>query len=588
MRWITTLLLLIFLLTPTSTSYGNTMVYGNTIPKENNNVVYGRLAILIILDALNYTVFEELLDAGQLQNFHKLINLGTLVLGKTIVPSATTAAWAALFTGAPPEINGVVNTYAINSTYYHLLPPDVEPETVGYSDMIKGESLAEVLNEENVKLGFIYSESKVSVALGREGKASLSVYYPEPFDPYDPSLPIIFRESYLDDLINRSINIIDVFSRSIIDGERALVVIDLPEPDASGHTHGPMSSYYKDILGIIDSKIGNLIDYLNESGLWERTLIVVATDHSMIQTVPEYQVLTSDDKHIVGLPVEHRVVPIGTLAYIYLKHEEDLDVAVDYLAKIDWIEGIWTRRPIEGANGTLADIGLNITYAGDIVISLRAPYYIYKYTSKGAHGGVNTRTIPIIFSGGMYDSNYSIPSNVSLLDICPTLAGFLGVRAPKDSVGRDLGVYKNFADIKVGVNPAIANPHQSIEINVSYSMSRYEPTILTISVVDTKTNKTIISQNIEIETAAGTKRTNIIIEKEGEYLVEAIISSKDTPLGRGETKILVVEKAEAETPPEVYYALAISIGIGVVILATPFLIKKLLRGYRHARLEKNA
>jgi len=548
----------------------------------NDNSVYGRLAVLVVLDALNYTTFEELLDAAQLPNFYRLITTGNLVLGKTIVPSATTAAWAALLTGAPPEINGVVNTYAINSTYYHLLPLDVEPETVGYSEMIQAESLAEVLLEENVKLGFIYTESKVSVALGREGRASISVYYPEPYNPYDPSLPIIFRESYLDDLINRSISVIDVFSRGIREGERALVVIDFPEPDASGHTHGPTSSYYKDILKIIDLEIGKLINYLNETGLWDRTLMILTTDHSMIQTIPEYRVLTADGKHIVGLPVEHRVVPIGTLVYIYLKHEEDLSIAVDYLSKIDWIEGIWTRTPIEKANGTLADLGLNTTYAGDIVVSLKSPYYAYTFESNGAHGGINTRTIPIIFSGGMYDKNVNIPSNISLLDICPTLAGFLGVRIPSNATGRDLGVYKNFADVRVSVNPAIAKPHQSIEINVTYSMSQYETATLRIAITNIKTNETVVSEELEIDAQSGLKTTNITIAEEGEYVVEAIILSETGALGRGAAKILIIEEVKAGTPPEVYYALALSIILGIIIIASPILIKKFLMGSKYA------
>lgn len=586
--WVLTLrmailaLVILMILVPVSaTSISSSPKSSNILVKGDNNTTYGRLAVLIVLDAVNYTVFGELLNAGYLPNFQRLISSGKLVVGKTIIPSATTAAWTALFTGAPPEINGVVNTYAINATYYHELPPDMEPETVGYSQMIQAESLVEVLNEKNIKIGFVYTESKVAVALGKEGRASISMYYPEPFDPYDPSLPIAFRESYLDDLTNVSISIIKTFSSAVKEGEKALVVIDYPEPDASGHTHGPMSSYYKDVLEIIDSEIGRIIDYLNESGLWEKTLMIVTTDHSMIQTNSEYNVLTTDEKHIVGLPIEHRVVPIGTLACIYLKHEEDLEVAVDYLSKIDWIEGIWARKAVPNINGTLADIGLNITYAGDIVVSLKTPYYAYTFESKGAHGGVNTLTVPIIFSGGTFNKSVVIPDNISITDIAPTLAGFLAVRKPSNAVGRDLGVYTNFADVLVSANPAIAKPSQNITINITYAMRFAETATLSMKVTNAKTNETIITRDIQLSLKSGVELVNISVSYEGEYMVEVVITSASGVLGRGFTKILIIKEVKPGTPPEVYYAFAISIVFGIIIVATPFLVKKFLMGPKH-------
>ncbi|MCR8433625.1 MAG: alkaline phosphatase family protein [Crenarchaeota archaeon] len=571
------LVLLVMLLYPApgfSTHQENFIVIGG-----EDNTVYGRLAILVVLDALNYTVFKELLDANMLPNFQNLIENGRLVLGKTIYPAATTACWAALFTGAPPGVNGVVNTNAMNSTEYHLLPLDVEPRTIYYSEMVRAESLAEVLLSEGVKCGFLYSESKVLIALGKSGKASVVTYYPPSYNAYDPSLPVIFRRYYIEELINKSINIIDAFSQIIKDGGRALVTVDLPEPDASGHTHGPTSSYYKDVIKAIDSGLGKLVDYLRTSQLWNKTLLIVTTDHSMIQTTPEYNVLTADGKHLVGLPVEHRVIPIGTLVYIYLKHEEHLNIAVEYLKKLDWISGIWTRKPVEGTNGTLSDINLNITYAGDIVVDLKEPYYARIGSTKGDHGGTNTLTIPIIFSGGMYKDS-DLPGDIGILDLCPTLAGFLNVRRPSSSEGRNLRIYKNFADVKVSVKPTIAKPNQQITVNITYSMLQFETATLKVRVLNMKTNEEVVSKEMAIEAPNKTETIDIAIGIEGEYLVEAIVFSDGNPLGRSVAKFLVIK--ELGTPVVVYYALAISITLGVVIMILPIMLRKRLIGGKYA------
>ena len=563
-----------------SGAYGITSYCENKVVILNNESeqIYGRVAVLITLDAVNFTVFQDLLSSGSLPNISQLIDNGILVLGKTIVPSATCASWAALGTGAPPQINGVVHTYAINSTEYHSLPPDEEPSTLSYKDMIKAESIIEVANRENVITGIIYSESKVSVFFGKNGTPTYSQYISETYDPYYAGLPVSFRKDYLEDLTNSFISMIDNFIPSIKLGKNALFVIDYPEPDASGHTHGPLSDYYREVLSLFDDFVGLIVNHLKETGLWDKTLLIFMTDHSMIQVDPDLNVLTSDMEHLAGLPLEHRVVGIGTLAYIYLKHPEQLEEALSYLKDIDWIESIWVRTPVGDYNKTLDEINLNSSYAGDIVISIKEPHFASQYENKGSHGGINTLNIPIIISGGMCNTSKVLKNGtVRLIDIAPTIAGFMNIDKPKNAVGNDLEVYSNYADLNIEIEPSIAEPNTNVTLSVLYEMRLLESdTSLELAII--KDNSSYYNKTIELTSKTGTKNITIMFEDEGYYDIYAAIKRGKKILGGTTGRVLVVKVTVEESKTPIIASLILSIAIGVVIILTPYFVKKIRIG----------
>jgi len=527
------------------------------------------------MDAVNHSVLEELMNEGKLPNITSLVESGMYVIGRTIIPSATTASWAALATGAPPRINGVLHTYAINATHYHSILIDEEPQHLGYEDMIRAESIIEVANEEGVKTGIVYSEKKVSVFFGATGVPSTSILMTEPYDAYSETLPIENRTEYTYNLTQKFIDIIDMFYTSIKNGERALLVLDYPEPDSSGHTHGPLSDYYKNMLEIIDGHIGRVVNHLKELGLWNRTLLIVMSDHSMIQVNREQNVMTEDGEHIMGLPVEHRAVGIGTLAYIYLKHTEQLDTAVDYLKRLSWVMGIWTREEISGVNGTLSDLDLDLPYGPDIVISIREPYYASRYENWGTHGGLNTIEIPIVISGGMLNTSKTLSNgSVRIIDIMPTMAGFLGMRMPKNATGRNLGIYMNFADVTMEVSPGIAEPGDTISISVSYRINVLKDEAKLRVVVESE-NKTYEEKEFAIYEDEGNKKTSITLKDEGEYTIRAIVSAEGELLGGAVSKILVVS-LKVETPKApIIGSIILSIVFGILIVISPVIVVKL-------------
>jgi len=59
----------------------------------------------------------------------------------------------------------------------------------------------------------------------------------------------------------------------------SLVLIHSAEPDLTGHDSGWMSPAYLRALSRADRMIGEVVGWIRERGMWERTLIVLTADH---------------------------------------------------------------------------------------------------------------------------------------------------------------------------------------------------------------------------------------------------------------------------------------------------------------------
>jgi len=59
----------------------------------------------------------------------------------------------------------------------------------------------------------------------------------------------------------------------------SLVLIHSAEPDVTGHSSGWMSPAYLKALSRDDRMIGQVVDWVRERGMWERTLILISADH---------------------------------------------------------------------------------------------------------------------------------------------------------------------------------------------------------------------------------------------------------------------------------------------------------------------
>jgi predicted AlkP superfamily pyrophosphatase or phosphodiesterase len=65
-------------------------------------------------------------------------------------------------------------------------------------------------------------------------------------------------------------------------------------PDSAGHDHGPYSQALRDAMRSVDAAIGDLRARLERAGAWDRTDIVIVSDHGMAE-VPVGHVVATED-----------------------------------------------------------------------------------------------------------------------------------------------------------------------------------------------------------------------------------------------------------------------------------------------------
>ncbi len=538
----------------------------------------GKLSIVILADGLDYQVFENV----STPNMDELSNLGYLFESNSILPSSTTAATAAIATGAYPNASGVVHTYAYNADEYHQLLSDEQPTRIYFSQMLNATTIFEELFDVDVKTALISAKSKLEVMLGSSGAVDRYILFDwEDYmttDPHEETVPLEPRIKLLEAMTNATIETIDYYKPFIELGEDVFIFLAYPEPDWSGHAAGPNSSLYKGIVSFIDGEIGRIYNKLIESSLWDRSLVIITPDHGYAQVDPSWNIMNpSDTSHLTGLNLEHVISPTaGNSLFIYLKDLNNLQEAVNQLLSYPWTGGIWTRTPVEGANGTLDDIGLNSPYAGDIFIDIKPPYYASPYTNKGAHGGVSAQKIPIIVTGGAIDTQVNV-NYFDQLYIAPTIAEFFGSDKPSKSVYDSTPIrFKPQANIEFSVNPQIAGPGTEVNLVINYSLTdNIENGKIVIDVVNE--NGTLsFSLEENISGTEGTIEESFTVADLGITSIYVYVTDENGFIYGGSASRILV--AEISKPPrawdKIIMAIVISIILAILMLAIPIYLKK--------------
>lgn len=65
-------------------------------------------------------------------------------------------------------------------------------------------------------------------------------------------------------------------------------------PDAAGHAHGPRSDALRDAMRTVDAAIGELRARLERAGAWDRTDLVIVSDHGMAEVPAGHAIATED------------------------------------------------------------------------------------------------------------------------------------------------------------------------------------------------------------------------------------------------------------------------------------------------------
>ncbi len=187
--------------------------------------------VLIAIDCVNPSTLQQ----ADTPNIDSLIASGSYTYAScTVTPANTLSAIPAIFTGAPQEVHQLYE----------------------WTGTMQAESIIEVLEESGYTTAIVGESENLggyaaSYNTGFTNRADFDDYY------------------------------FDIAVDWLVEYEPFFMFIYNPMPDRAGHQYGLGSEEYQAALEKADYQIGRVIETLQNQGVYEETLIVVTTDHSL-------------------------------------------------------------------------------------------------------------------------------------------------------------------------------------------------------------------------------------------------------------------------------------------------------------------
>lgn len=255
------------------------------------------------------------------------------------------------------------------------------------------------------------------------GERATHRWTPEPMLPITDHAPDVFT--------------MDALVRVIDDHDPALVFANLGDVDRFGHADLTGSSLrLLRTLALIDTdaQLARFVTHLRWRGLWERSVVIVLTDHSMDWSLPLSLVNLAgrldDDAFLDG---RFQVAQNGGADLLYWTGPPD-----ERAAAVERMRSIALATP--GVLSVHDPAGLHLgPNAGDLVVYCKAGWRFTDPTVisnpiPGNHGHPATEPIPLVVSGGHPLVRRGVVSSAPArtMDVAPTVASLFGLPAPSD------------------------------------------------------------------------------------------------------------------------------------------------------------
>jgi hypothetical protein len=259
-------------------------------------------------------------------------------------------------------------------------------------------------------------------------------------------------------------------------GRPDFTFVNLPQVDSAGHAFTP-SAAYDTAIGMADGEIRRLVDALKARKEWERSVVIVLSDHSMDATLKKTRLSDILDEQGIDESA-YTVIGNGSAAMLYLtdrtspaRFELLKRIRAAALSSSAVTEALY-REPNPQDEGTAHTIdGVHPGWhaagerTGDLLV-MHAPGGAFLDTGEtsspltdvgpavpGQHGAPQTRdNFFAVIGGGPYvrrqslagtrapdfDDTLQNPRQAENVDPAPTVMGLFGMDAPADSAGRFL------------------------------------------------------------------------------------------------------------------------------------------------------
>ena len=198
--------------------------------------------------------------------------------------------------------------------------------------------------------------------------------------------------------------------------------VNFPQIDSAGHASG-RSAAYMTAIAMADAEIERFVANQKDLGIWDRTVMMIVSDHSMDDTPLLTKVSISGALEAGGVdPAKYTIVGNGSAAHVYLNDRGAPDANATLKQMRDILTGVAgiaetiyrLPNPADGGDAHALEAvhpewGLGGSRTGDIVVTTE-PGIGFRDTSEvnsfpfnplpGNHGGPHTADNAFLITGG--------------------------------------------------------------------------------------------------------------------------------------------------------------------------------------------
>jgi arylsulfatase A-like enzyme len=417
---------------------------------------------LVVVDGLG----ADQLDPTSMPRVTALGREGLRVDARASMPTRTNPSHATILTGVLPESHGITgNAYWDRGE--HAI------RSLDRADLLEVETLFTVAEAATPARRTVAAFSKTKLgrlfdAVAGRQKAPDVLWVP-PDDGITGHVAGIASDAVtMSGLLN-----------AVAEREPDLAVINLSEVDRTAHLNGPAAT--ADARRGADVAIGRLIDDLHARGRWERSVVLVTSDHGFDDVTPtaerpETVVSLGRLFETAGIDGVAAVGDGGT-SHVYATglapgatDAGTAGRALAWAAAVAWREPgvaeVVARLPVGGVPN-LADVhpdwGLANERAGDLLIVARPGFHFIDASDlvsgrfHGNHGSPREARVPLVVAGGALASPIPVPdAPPSGADVGATIAVLLGLPPVRRFDGRPVRLG---TPLRLALRGATYNPH---------------------------------------------------------------------------------------------------------------------------------
>jgi len=380
------------------------------LPRGNAQAPTERTVVLLVFDGLA----PALVRSVDTPSLRRIAREGAATLAMVpVFPTLSMPNHVSLSTGCYPERHGVVSNRFI------------DPEHGLYAEKGDGlwleacEHLSEIAERQGVR-------ASVHGWMGTHRAGKLLMSHGGPYEDPPPSSA------------ERMAQVIASLQRP---GDRSRFIASyVDEPDHVLHMKGFDAPEAKAMMHEVDAAIGRVLAAIDEAQLWDRTTLIVTTDHGLVPVTTHLNV----GGILSRAGIDGLVAADGSIAHVYLSDPSTRAAAIDKLKGFKQFDVI-----VPGSAPPWAHLGTS-ERLGDFVISTKPGYYMFdrgiwpvhlRFAYRFAPDELSERTLvaahgyppstpgveAVFFAMGAGVATGASLEGLRTIDVHPTIAKLLGV-----------------------------------------------------------------------------------------------------------------------------------------------------------------